>query len=235
MPSFDPGGSHQTISGPDIWAAFDHKDKNRAYWTFQLLNWLSQPTQDARWNMGLGNAAVQKQRRAQMNMARADQLRAGAGMPAEAGNWFKCKKTADCPEEECLEDGSVGNQNCPKQRRRCQWCHGRGCQYCSSCYLPTNALYCDSRDLQVYSAQGYNVPVTVPLAPVCRTFNYGWGIPSSRLSQAGGYAAWYPDRPFSQSGGRLPGGIYPVIYHPTDTTQTGYFYNYVPTWQPRRW
>jgi len=48
-------GDHQTISGPDIWAAFDHKDANRAHWTFQLLNWMSQPEQDARWNMGLGN------------------------------------------------------------------------------------------------------------------------------------------------------------------------------------
>jgi multiple sugar transport system substrate-binding protein len=48
-------GNHETISGPDIWAAFDHKDVNRAYWTFELLSWMSQPAQDARWNMGLGN------------------------------------------------------------------------------------------------------------------------------------------------------------------------------------
>ena len=48
-------GDHQTISGPDIWALFDHKDANRAYWTFELLKWLSQPEQDARWNMALGN------------------------------------------------------------------------------------------------------------------------------------------------------------------------------------
>jgi multiple sugar transport system substrate-binding protein len=48
-------GNHETISGPDIWAAFDHKDVNRAYWTFQLLSWMSQPDQDTRWNMGLGN------------------------------------------------------------------------------------------------------------------------------------------------------------------------------------
>jgi multiple sugar transport system substrate-binding protein len=48
-------GDHETISGPDIWAAFDHKDVNRAYWTFQLLSWMSEPAQDTRWNMGLGN------------------------------------------------------------------------------------------------------------------------------------------------------------------------------------
>ncbi|MEO7981767.1 MAG: ABC transporter substrate-binding protein [Sporichthyaceae bacterium] len=48
-------GDHQTVSGPDIWAAFDHEDANRAHWTAELLSWLSQPEQDARWNMALGN------------------------------------------------------------------------------------------------------------------------------------------------------------------------------------
>jgi hypothetical protein len=41
--------------------------------------------------------------------------------------------------------------------------------------------YADPRDGRVYSAEGYNVPVAVPLAPnVEHTYNYGWGIPSSR-------------------------------------------------------
>ena len=51
-------GDHQTISGPDIWAAFDHKDANRAHWTFQLLNWMSQPEQDARVEHGSGQPAA---------------------------------------------------------------------------------------------------------------------------------------------------------------------------------
>lgn len=43
--------------------------------------------------------------------------------------------------------------------------------------------YFDQRDGQLYSAQGYGIPVTVPLAPNVRhTYNYGWGIPSSRLT-----------------------------------------------------
>ena len=77
--------------------------------------------------------------------------------------------------------------------------------------------------------------MTVPLAPIVRSYNYGWGIPSTRFSRVGSYSAWNPDATFSQNGGRLPGGLYPVVYHPTDTTQMGVYYNYVPTWQPRRW
>jgi hypothetical protein len=107
------------------------------------------------------------------------------------------------------------------------WRGGSGGLYTQQNY------YYDARDTRLYSAQKYNVPVTVPVAPIVRTYNYGWGIPSARLSPIGGYTAWYPDVPFTQYGGRLPGGIYPVIYQPTDTTQLGYYYNYVPSWQPR--
>src|SRR5262245_24568608 len=154
-------------------------------------------------------------------------LMGGSPGATHAVDWSKCKirckKTDDCPQDDvdCPDDECPdGDQNCPRQKRRCRWCHGQGCRYCCSCYKPTNAWYCDWRDRQVYAAQGFNVPVTVPLAPNCRAFNYGWGIPSTRLSQVGSYGAWYPDQPYSQSGGKLP-GIYPVIYHPTDTTQTG--------------
>jgi hypothetical protein len=108
----------------------------------------------------------------------------------------------------------------------------RCCSRCA-CYRPVNPWYCDPRDLQVYAAQGYNVPVTVPLAPMVQTYNYGWGIPSSRLSAAGNYMSWQPMEAYSLSGrGRLP-ATYPVVNRPTDTTQLGYYYNYVPEWQPR--
>ena len=104
--------------------------------------------------------------------------------------------------------------------------NGNGSVYSSQGY------YYDSRDRRVYAAQGYNTPVTIPIPPITRVTNYGWGIPSARLSPVGGYAAWYPDVPFTQNGGRLP-VLYPVIYQPTDTTQTGVYYTYVPSWQPR--
>jgi len=169
-------------------------------------------------------------------------LMAGPATPARSGWWsdFKCKcrgeKTDDCPAEEAVDDCPEDVQDCPRERRqRCRRCHGRGCRFCCGpCFVPTNALYCDFRDRQLYAAEGFGDPVTVPLAPVCRSFNYGWGIPSSRLTASGSYASWYPDQPYSQSGGKLP-VLYPTIYRPTDTTQLGYYYNYVPSWQPRRW
>ncbi|MFM9966291.1 MAG: hypothetical protein ACKV2Q_34375 [Planctomycetaceae bacterium] len=43
--------------------------------------------------------------------------------------------------------------------------------------------YSDRRDGQVYAAQGYGVPIAVPLAPTVRhTMNYSNGMPSSRLT-----------------------------------------------------
>ena len=48
---------------------------------------------------------------------------------------------------------------------------------------PLNPDYFDPRDWSVYAAQGYGTPVAVPLAPqVEHTYNYGWGIPASRLT-----------------------------------------------------
>ena len=48
-------GDHQTVSGPDIWALFDHHDKNRAYWATQFAQWLTSAQQDERFNVALGN------------------------------------------------------------------------------------------------------------------------------------------------------------------------------------
>jgi multiple sugar transport system substrate-binding protein len=48
-------GDHQTVSGPDIWALFDHQDTNRAYWATQFAEWLTSPAQDERFNVALGN------------------------------------------------------------------------------------------------------------------------------------------------------------------------------------
>ncbi len=43
--------------------------------------------------------------------------------------------------------------------------------------------YSDPRDSQLWAAQGYGVPIAVPLAPTVRhTMNYSNGIPSSRLT-----------------------------------------------------
>jgi multiple sugar transport system substrate-binding protein len=48
-------GDHETVSGPDIWALFDHKDANRSYWAYQFGKWLTDPKQDIAWNVKYGN------------------------------------------------------------------------------------------------------------------------------------------------------------------------------------
>jgi hypothetical protein len=48
---------------------------------------------------------------------------------------------------------------------------------------PQDVNHFDGRDGQLFAAQGYGAPMAVPLAPVVgHTYNYGWGVPSSRLT-----------------------------------------------------
>ena len=64
-------------------------------------------------------------------------------------------------------------------------CCGKGCPPAKHYNLTyaANPDYFDQRDGKVFAAQGYGIPVAVPLAPnVGHTYNYGWGIPSSRLT-----------------------------------------------------
>jgi len=64
-------------------------------------------------------------------------------------------------------------------------CCGQGCApkgHYNMLYS-ANPNYFDQRDGRVYAAQGYGIPMAVPLAPTVRnTYNYGWGIPSSRIT-----------------------------------------------------
>jgi hypothetical protein len=105
------------------------------------------------------------------------------------------------------------------------------------CIQPVNPYYNDPRDGQVYSATGFGVPVSVPLAPNVRyTYNYGWGVPSSRLTPIySSYDRWYPQQWYSFNNGqavpRHPANP-PTVYWPTDTTQLGFYYKHVPYWQP---
>jgi hypothetical protein len=71
---------------------------------------------------------------------------------------------------------------------------------------PVNPWYGDARDAGVYGAEGYGGPMSVPLAPVIRhTFNYGWGVPSSRLTPISHLAA----APYNGYGPPAQYGAYP--------------------------
>lgn len=129
-------------------------------------------------------------------------------------------------------NGGAGNGDCNQ-------CNHNGCRsgrcLFGGCYKPVEGYYNDPRDSEVYSAVGYGVPVTVPLPPAVRyQYQYGWGLPSTRLTRVGNtYTQYYPQQQFTQTGGRLPAGP-PMIYHPTDTTQSGFYSVYAPRWQPVR-
>ncbi|MEZ6045205.1 MAG: hypothetical protein R3C11_06405 [Planctomycetaceae bacterium] len=55
---------------------------------------------------------------------------------------------------------------------------------CYNMIYSANPRYFDQRDGGVYAAQGYGMPVAVPLAPnVKQAYNYSWGVPSSRITR----------------------------------------------------
>jgi multiple sugar transport system substrate-binding protein len=53
LPGFN--GDHQTVSGPDLWALFDHKDANRAGASREFIRWLTSKAVDPKWNLAVGN------------------------------------------------------------------------------------------------------------------------------------------------------------------------------------
>jgi multiple sugar transport system substrate-binding protein len=53
LPGFD--GDHETVSGPDVCALFDHKDVNRAGAARDFIKWLTSAQIDAKWNLSIGN------------------------------------------------------------------------------------------------------------------------------------------------------------------------------------
>jgi hypothetical protein len=105
----------------------------------------------------------------------------GSGCPAK--NWYRCQQANYFARNQRLADCLFG------------WmipsgCCGQGCPPVGK-YQVTYAEqpdYADSRDGQLYSAQGYGMPVTVPTAPVVRySYNYSWGTPASRLTPLSTY------------------------------------------------
>lgn len=70
-------------------------------------------------------------------------------------------------------------------------CGGQGCppigKYCVN--YADDPGYAHPQDGQAWGAQGYGVPVTVPLAPNVRhSYNYSWGTPASRITPMGNYS-----------------------------------------------
>jgi len=69
-------------------------------------------------------------------------------------------------------------------------CGGGGCPPVGKYHMTyaDQPDYINPNDSQIYAAQGYGMPITVPLAPnVNHQYNYSAGIPSSRITTIGNY------------------------------------------------
>lgn len=77
-------------------------------------------------------------------------------------------------------------------------CCGQGCAPVGAYHVTyaDQPDYIDQRDTQLYAAQGYGMPITVPLAPnVNHTYNYSAGVPASRVTHIGNYNPQTSPRP----------------------------------------
>lgn len=69
-------------------------------------------------------------------------------------------------------------------------CGGGGCPPVGKYHMTyaDQPDYINPNDSQIYAAQGYGMPITVPLAPnVNHQYNYSAGIPASRITTIGNY------------------------------------------------
>jgi len=150
-----------------------------------------------------------------------------------------------CPTDNCQNYGYPTGY-CPAGN--CQNCYGCPCHSCclGNCFKklslmnhgkihPMNPGFVDDRDTTYYSAQGYGLPVVVPMAPNVRyQYNYGWGLPSSRITKVPyGFPTYHPQQLHSMAGSpQVHGEHPPMVYWPTDTTQMGVYGRRVPHWSP---
>lgn len=77
-------GNHATVSGPDIWALFDHQDANRSYWAYQWAKYLTDPAQDLEWNVSFGNLPLRSSEVGSVEFTK--QVAANPGLDVMAAN-----------------------------------------------------------------------------------------------------------------------------------------------------
>lgn len=88
LPGFD--GDHTTVAGPDLWVLFDHKDANRAHWSYEFSKWLTSPEQDERWNLAQGNLPLRSSET--QSSAFQDMQQQYPGIDLMAQNFVNAKK-----------------------------------------------------------------------------------------------------------------------------------------------
>jgi multiple sugar transport system substrate-binding protein len=88
LPGFN--GDHQTVSGVDLWALFDHKDANRAGASRDFVRWLTSKDIDPRWSMANGNLPLRSSEKD--TGAFADFVKEYAGAQKFFDNLANCKQ-----------------------------------------------------------------------------------------------------------------------------------------------
>lgn len=78
-----------------------------------------------------------------------------------------------------------------------------------------NSYAAKCRATKSYPDAGWNPPTHMPV-----NYDGAW------------YGSYLPQHAYGSPGGGFIAN-YPTVYQPTDTTQLGYYYNKVPTWQSR--
>lgn len=87
-------GDHQTVSGPDVWTLFDHRDADRSYWATQFTEWLTSAAQDEKFNVAIGNLPLRSSEANSEAFAKAEAELPGMDvMQANAANAKQARPT----------------------------------------------------------------------------------------------------------------------------------------------
>ncbi|MDB5389063.1 MAG: hypothetical protein JWM11_4709 [Planctomycetaceae bacterium] len=130
------------------------------------------------------------------------------GMPVQQVNYNNNSGNGNCPNGNCYGNTSNWggwNNNGWATRGWGGNCHsghcwGGGCFGCQHGVVQGNSFV--------------RPPAVWPVAGTPNTYQFYWG----------------PQLTGAAEGGWVPGPAYPMIYHPTDTTQLGFYYKHVPRW-----
>ena len=110
-----------------------------------------------------------------------------------------------------------GGGHRPMHRQAAQCCEPRGSRFTSMWTRPLFPNSCAAKccATKAFPDAGWNPPTHMPV-----NYDGAW------------YGSYLPDHAYGTPGGGFIAN-YPTVYQPTDTTQLGYYYNKVPTWQSR--
>ncbi len=115
------------------------------------------------------------------------------------------------------ESCQISNYQSSPVYQTCDTCDGGGSSACSFWTRPLFPNSCAAKccATKAYPDAGWTPPARLPV-----NYDGAW------------YGAYVPQHAYGTPGGGFVAN-YPTVYQPTDTTQMGYYYHKVPTWQTR--